>query len=84
MKLSDRELKLIESIAKGRNSKDWMTLFDNIIREVTDVTNFNQNDDLLLQLKTGLKVKEILEETFIKKIKILSGELDKPNVEEYI
>lgn len=67
-----QETKLIESLAKSRNKKEWLEYFDSIIREFTDVSNFNQDQDILLQLKVGLKVKEILTTKFINRIKALS------------
>ena len=83
IKLDEKELKLMEYAATSRNFKTWMGLFEKIIKDVTDVSNFNKNKDLAVQLEAALLTKQVIEDVFVNRFKVLSGRTESNNPNEF-
>lgn len=77
VRLDDKELRALEYVAKSRNYKTWLGIFEKVIADCVDIRNM-EADNLEVELKARKRTAEILDKEFVTKLKVLSGELDKP------
>ena len=72
MRLDDKELRAMEYVAKSRNCKTWIGIFEKVIADCVDIRNI-EGENLEVELKARRKAVEILEKEFVVKLKVLSG-----------
>jgi len=75
IQFDDRELKAMEYLAKSRSCKTWLGIFERVIADCVDLRNI-EGDNLDVELKARKRAADILDETFVQRIKKLSGTVE--------
>lgn len=79
IELTDREVRVMESIAKSRNGKIWLDIFKKVIDNCVDLrTVKTSGENFLVELKAREKAAELIQENFVEPIERLAHGLNPP------